>query len=68
MPIKAYYEWYIHRKVYVHRNLLKGEMDMFVAPEFEVVKFNVVDVITTSTNETEDMCPEDDCPNATDWA
>ena len=41
---------------------------MFVAPEFEVVKFNVVDVITTSTNETEDMCPEDDCPNATDWA
>jgi hypothetical protein len=24
---------------------------MFVAPEFEVVKFNVVDVITTSTNE-----------------
>ena len=42
---------------------------MFVAPEFEVVKFNVVDVITTSTEtETEDMCTEDDCPNATDWA
>ena len=41
---------------------------MFVAPEFEVVKFNVVDVITTSTTETEDMCPEDDCQNATDWA
>ena len=38
---------------------------MFVAPEFEVVKFNVVDVITTSTEET---IPEDDCPNATDWA
>ncbi len=40
---------------------------MFVAPEFEVVKFNVVDVITAST-ETEDTIPEDDCPNATDWA
>ena len=37
---------------------------MFVAPEFEVVKFNTVDVITTSV----DLCPEDDCPNATDWA
>ena len=35
---------------------------MFTAPEFEVVKFNVVDVITTSE------IPEDDCPNATDWA
>ena len=31
---------------------------MFVAPEFEVVKFNVVDVITTSTvEETENQCP-----------
>ena len=32
---------------------------MFVAPEFEVVKFNVVDVITTSTVEetTENLCP-----------
>ena len=37
---------------------------MFVAPEFEVVKFNVVDVITTSTVEE----TEEACPNGTDWA
>lgn len=42
---------------------------MFVAPEFEVVKFNVVDVITTSTETTKwDPCPDEYCPNATDWA
>lgn len=42
---------------------------MFVAPEFEVVKFNVVDVITTSTETTtEKACLEDDESNATDWA
>lgn len=40
---------------------------MFVAPEFEVVKFNTVDVITASQESTEDI-PEDDCPVATDWA
>ena len=39
---------------------------MFVAPEFEVVKFNVVDVITASAED--ETIPEDDCPNATDWA
>ncbi len=42
---------------------------MFVAPEFEVVKFNVVDVITTSTTECGLdgwTCPDDD-PNATPW-
>lgn len=41
---------------------------MFVAPEFEVVKFNAVDVITTST-ETEEWnpCPDEVCDNATDW-
>lgn len=37
---------------------------MFVTPEIEVVKFNVVDVITTSTEQE----PEDTTPNATDWA
>lgn len=40
---------------------------MFVAPEFEVVKFNVVDVITTSTETTTETCLEDDESNATDW-
>lgn len=39
---------------------------MFVAPEFEVVKFNVVDVITTSV--VDETIPEDDTENATDWA
>lgn len=41
---------------------------MFVAPEFEVVKFNVVDVITTSTETEWDPCPDEYCPDATDWA
>lgn len=44
---------------------------MFVAPEFEVVKFNVVDVITTSVvapNVCELDCQDDYCPNATAWA
>ena len=44
---------------------------MFVAPEFEVVKFNVVDVITTSVAEEcniDIQCDDDYCPNATDWA
>ena len=41
---------------------------MFVAPEFEVVKFNVVDVITTSSDSGETPPKDDDCPNATDWA
>ncbi len=41
---------------------------MFVAPEFEVVKFNVVDVITTSVVECDMDIPEDTTPNATDWA
>lgn len=42
---------------------------MFVAPEFEVVKFNVVDVITTSVvEECELDCQDDYCPNATAWA
>ena len=35
---------------------------MFVAPEFEVVKFNVVDVITTSTEE--ETTTQNKCPNA----
>ena len=39
---------------------------MFVVPEFEVVKFNVVDVITTSADD--ETIPEDTTPNATDWA
>lgn len=38
---------------------------MFVAPEFEVVKFNVVDVITTSTQTDED---DDFCQDGSDWA
>ena len=39
---------------------------MFVTPEIEVVKFNVVDVITTSTETGGDInaCPQDGCPNA----
>ena len=43
---------------------------MFVAPEFEVVKFNVVDVITTSTDvtTTKPVCYEDEEADATDWA
>lgn len=40
---------------------------MFVTPEIEVVKFNVVDVITTSEpSEGGDInsCPQHNCPNA----
>lgn len=41
---------------------------MFVTPEIEVVKFNVVDVITTSAGGEETTMPKDpNCPNATDW-
>ena len=41
---------------------------MFVAPEFEVVKFNVVDVITTSTETTTEApaCSSDE--NALPWS
>ena len=40
---------------------------MFVAPEFEVVKFNVIDVITTSTEETipEETVPAETTPEET---
>jgi len=39
---------------------------MFVAPEFEVVKFNVVDVITTSTETEAPECTSDE--NALPWS
>ena len=40
---------------------------MFVAPEFEVVKFNVVDVITTSNTEEGGLDKDPNCGDDMGW-
>lgn len=43
-------------------------MKKFEMAEIQVEKIEVVDVITTSTCGVHIECPDDYCPNATDWA